>query len=523
MKKILPYILIVFFWLGLFLYSGTFTSGYHFIDDFEIITMKSKMEKSTFLYTAKTYILPDLTRRFRPFWALHRVTEVKIFGRDFRLWAAYTGLLCILTSMLLFAFAKSAGINAWLSLLFVFLTLTGPQSVIWYQYAHSENLGMFFMALSLFFLAKIIYKNKNNFLFKSLFVISLTITSLCKESFTLFIPSVLFLYVWLYSDSQRISLAGSFKRNKMLLIIPFAFSVICSVIIVIFIGTDKSLYAGVDNKILSPEFFSDIISTLSGMTSFWLMLTGLMLIYVNEYLSGKRKQGIQSGGYEQFSFTKPLAFFLLIYLPQFALYYKSGFHTRYYLPLMFGFSFVIIYAAEYISGLKFRPNIVKHIYAFLILLLILYNAYYYTVPDILAFDKERRATSSLLNFILENQKDDSETLTIMDPVHHWGFGKSFYLYSNHSGGKGKMTFKFIKLDTLIYPYTDSALYKSTESYTGKYFTGHHFDSAVNTKNIDFINIFPGLEEKFLSENNQWFEKEKYFRKSFDDFVIYYRK
>lgn len=61
------------------------------------------------------------------------------------------------------------------------------------------------------------------------------------------------------------------------------------------------------------------------------------------------------------------------------------------------------------------------------------------------------------------------------------------MYANHSGGKGKIYIP-------------------------------HFDSAVNTKKIDFIKIYPGLEEKFLNENNQWFEK-KYFRKNFDEYSL----
>lgn len=523
MKRILPYLIIVFFWLVIFLYSETFTSGYHFIDDYEIITLDAKMDKTTFLYTAKTYILPDLTRRFRPFWALHRIAEVKVFGRDFRLWSAYTAFLCLITALLLYSFAVNTGIKNWLSLLFVLLTLTGPASVIWYQYAHSENLGMFFLSLSLFFLAKIIYSERKCLICKSLFVISLAICSLCKESFTLAVPAILFLYIWMYSDYHKINLSRSFKLNKLIILLPFLFSMVCIAVILLFIGTDKSLYAGVDTKILSPEFLGNMISTLSGLTPFWLMIAGFMLIYVNQNLYGKKEPVTDSYEQRQFNFINPLVFFLLMFLSQYALYYKSGFHTRYYLPMMLGFSFVIIYAGGYVSSIKLRLNILKHVYILFILLLIIFNTFYYTIPDIVLFNKDRRATTNLLNFTIESQGDNSEILTIMDPVHHWGFGKSFYLYMNNSGGKGKLYFKFIKLDTLIYPYTDSVLYRSTETYTKKYFTGHDYDSLSDNSNINYVNIFPGLEEKFLNENYQWFEKNKFIRKNFDDYVVYQKK
>ncbi len=65
-KDITALLVFLIFWIALFLYSGTFTSGYHFIDDHEIISLNSKLNHSPFLYTAKNYILFDFNWRFRP-------------------------------------------------------------------------------------------------------------------------------------------------------------------------------------------------------------------------------------------------------------------------------------------------------------------------------------------------------------------------------------------------------------------------------------------------------------------------
>lgn len=485
--------------------------------------MNAKMEKSTFLYTAKTYILPDLSRRFRPFWALHRSAEVKAFGRNFTLWAVYTGLMCIATSILLYLFAVNSGIGKWLSLLFVFLALTGPASVIWYQYAHSENLGMFFLSLSLFFLAKAVYPAINSSFFKILFAVSLILTMLCKESFLLAVPAVLFLYIWLWSAHRNAGLYESFKKNKAVLLIPFTFSVMLTAAVLIYIGSDKPLYAGVDSGIISAGFITGILNALSEINLFWLMIAGFVIIFViQQFISGNDDRK-ESSEQQEFNFINPVIFFILIFISQYALYYKSGFHTRYYLPLISGFAFIIIYTTDCILKNKTVPNFTKYGYILFIVILIIFNTVIYTLPDIVEFNKDRKATTNLLNSNLERQKENSETLIVMDPVHHWGFGKSFYLYMTNSGGKGKMNFTFIKLDTMIYPYTDSVLYNITEVYTKKYFTGQIYDSAAGYKNFDLINIFPGLEERFISENSGWFRRENYSRKDFGEYMLFTRK
>ena len=84
-KDIFAVSIFFLFWFGLFFYSGTFTSGYHFIDDQDIISLNAKINNTSFLYTAKNYITFDLNWRFRPFWSLHRVAEIKLFGTNFKM------------------------------------------------------------------------------------------------------------------------------------------------------------------------------------------------------------------------------------------------------------------------------------------------------------------------------------------------------------------------------------------------------------------------------------------------------
>src|SRR4030095_4310618 len=101
--------------------------------------------------------------------------------------------------------------------LFSLMSLVGQQSVIWYQSADLENIGMFLLSLSLFFLAKSIYsKNKISF-YKTAFAISLALCSLYKESFLLMVPAILFLYLWIYAFKNSLTIIESFKFNRYLI------------------------------------------------------------------------------------------------------------------------------------------------------------------------------------------------------------------------------------------------------------------------------------------------------------------
>jgi hypothetical protein len=141
----------------------------------------------------------------------------------------------------------------------------------------------------------------------------------------------------------------------------------------------------------------------------------------------------------------------------------------------------------------------------------------------MTYNNERRAMTAMLNTIEANADKHSNILVVMDPVMHWGYGRSFFIYMNNSGESAKMNFSFIKIDTVHYPYNDTALYRITENYTKKYFSSYYFDSTKNTNDISCIAMFPGLEEKFLQQHNDWIVKDDYDRYWFDEYIVYQKR
>ncbi|MBK7446115.1 MAG: hypothetical protein IPJ45_08840 [Ignavibacteria bacterium] len=93
---------------------------------------------------------------------------------------------------------------------------------------------MFFLSLSMMFLAMSIYHGRHKLKYDLLFITSLLASSLCKESFILMIPAMLFLYLCLYSRKNNLSLFKSFKDNIYLTGIPSVILII-SLLYIIFL------------------------------------------------------------------------------------------------------------------------------------------------------------------------------------------------------------------------------------------------------------------------------------------------
>src|SRR5687768_2927715 len=75
-------ILLIFalFWSGLLIYSGTLTSGYHLIDDWEMLEIRQDLSESSLPAVVAETLRMDLTIRLRPWYYVHRVFSLWLLG-----------------------------------------------------------------------------------------------------------------------------------------------------------------------------------------------------------------------------------------------------------------------------------------------------------------------------------------------------------------------------------------------------------------------------------------------------------
>lgn len=522
-KDFFSILVFTIFWFGLFIYTGSLTSGYHFIDDHQIITLDRQLKTAPVHSVSKKLIVYDGRFRFRPVFNIHRVLATKILGLNFTLWSFYTGLLGILTSFFLYKFLALQDYSFLQSVMFSILTLTGVQSVIWYQYADAENLGMLFLSLSLYFLVKSINSEKHSALFKILLIISLLFSSLSKESFILMIPAVLFLYLILYGQKNSCSLYKSFRENIFLTGIPFAVMSAALIYLIIYVGLNRTGQTGIDNKIFSIMFIREFVYSLRSSVFFLSILFGMFIVSDSLLTFNTGIFTKESLIKIKNHFLNYSVLFFLIIIPQYVLYYKSGMRDRYLLPFFLGFSFFIIYLLKEIFQSKQISSFVKYLFLFLVAALTFFQIKNDTVPYLKIYADDSKATNRLLGSVIANTNRESVLTAVIDPVQNFEQGKSFMIYMRNFADKKNINFKMTKREYVTDSFSDTNFYNLSERSARIFFKRELFDSLKSTESVECVVIFPKLEKVFLEENKSWFNPDNFRKESFDQYNVYYKK
>lgn len=413
--------------LSFLLFTGTLNSGYHFIDDHEMLHIHSDLEKMSFIDTSIHWIKSDLIIRFRPMYFFHRVLEMKIFGDNFFVLSFYTGLLAASAFSFFYFGARKLKYSIFESLLFVFLAFIGSQMAVWWRLGPSESVGMLFLGLSFLFMAKCLNKKRykiNNILF----IIFLIITSLCKESLVIIVPAFVLFKVWNEKRVFQITAKESIKNN-LLLVFPIIIMFFELLIIKFFVGTNKIGYAGMTSS--ANEFIVGIKNMLFGENSLfdWMkLLSMLVLIYFISFLFNKesrKEKFIRSVKYLSLLFL----FSLMIVLPNIFMYAKSGMFERYLLPTTLGMAFLAISILQRTKQKFFRWLIFLAIFVFIA------TSFNTAKTDAVAFANEGKRTNELLSAIADHAGSNPNIIVVADPASRYeiSFSLKAYLSSRNIG------------------------------------------------------------------------------------------
>jgi hypothetical protein len=402
---------VVFFFAGLLLFlffTGALNSGYHFIDDHEMIRIYSDLKSNSFFHVASQWITNDFNIRFRPIYYLHRVLELRVFGDNFFALSFYTGLLAASTFSFFYLGARRLKYNILESLLFVFLTFIGSQMVVWWKLGPNETIGMLFLGLSFFFMAKSA-SGKKYLLNSALFSFFLILASLSKENFVAIIPAFVLYKIWNERRIFNISVKKSIRKNRLSLILLVVMTVELWIIIFA-IGTKNLGYAGSTSS--ARELLLGVYNILANgeMLLRWIKLMLILLSLFIGYLVLSKyrrkvslKQSIQN-------ILPSLTFFLLVFLTNIIFYAKSGMAERYLLPTTLGVAF---FAVDMIRNTKNRFFQKGMILACVIFAFFSYNI---AKKSAFAFAAEGKQTNELLTAIVKNAKQDSDNLLVADPI-----------------------------------------------------------------------------------------------------------
>lgn len=347
------FVFFLFFWFLLFIISGSLFSGYHLADDHEVLRMSRDLaQEGGVLVQAKKWIDVDFSvaHRFKPFYYLHRVMEACIFGPRFFLWLVYTGFLGVLTSFLLYLFARELGFSLAESLLLPLLALVGKQGVVWWSLGPQETIGMTMLAVALMCMVHMVCAKRKRGLWTSFFVMFAVLMSLSKESFIVFLPVLAFWLLCLEREKGERRWREIFKRNTAsLLLLGFIFLAEISFIYrYVGVGGYSSGAGGLEGFVPLSYLKMAVMMMLSA-SSVGYGLIFIIGVFLLLSMSKPESETVFARGAHFLSdFRSPLILFVLMVGPQCVLYARSGFYGRYLLPLLFGYAVLLVYFLNYL-------------------------------------------------------------------------------------------------------------------------------------------------------------------------------
>lgn len=442
-KNLLALIILIVFWSSLVIFSGTLTSGFHFQDDHEIITINKSIDEKGFLVTLKSVIKEDLKIRFRSFYYLHRTTLVCLFGTNYLLWSLHNFLLAILTSFFLFLFKYKQGYRFINALLFPLLVLVGAQSTIWWRLGPAETIGIFMLSVSLLLLVNSVYRTKKYQLIIS--VVFMILASLSKESFLIIIPGYILIFLYLKWHIQTDKNIFQLLRNSLRMIIFLVIIVLVAASVILFvIGTNKTGYAGIDRSAGVGAYLTFINSHLKENEYTYLIIAGLFFLVQN---IKSWRINLEVFNQKLMPYVINTLIMLAIIIPQVLLYYKSGLWDRYLLLLNFGLSLYVVFILEEVSR---SASISKFTRICFILFIVLVIGWYFkseAYPKARIFAEDGKVTGRFLTSVIENTNADDTILIVLDAPRNYEHVFSINTYLTIGANRQNLRFYNIEMQT----------------------------------------------------------------------------
>lgn len=390
---------------GMLYKTGTLKSGYHLMDDHELIRMEYSIKvngESVWKVMTGT-IKNDFWWRFRPFYWVERVGLTALWGSNLYYWNIYKGIQGIFTFVFLYFAARKMNHKWHLSFLFASIIMLGAQFTPWFRSANQENTGLFLCSVILFLIA--LGHNTQKYRSRWIYILLVFFIILCgleKESFTLMIPAFAALKFWLeYCHLKETSPKEKpFKKaikNNLLFLITTGIAFLINVFFIAFkVGVDHVSYAGFHKETNLSEYFYGIRDSLFFYLK-WYYIIGIILILlvvVCYQLINIKHIRYYMG-------------FLLIgcYIcgVQLLAHAKSLMWQRYIIPFIIGYAFIfILLGYQIFSKDKFRRRVYEGI---LIVLLLLEAPEAYKLSRNYAYDGQM--IQNQFQTILENTDEDS--------------------------------------------------------------------------------------------------------------------
>jgi len=349
-------LLFLLLWIVILAGSGSLFSGYHLADDHEILTIQDDLLTHPVNEVIMKWFRHDfgLMHRFRPFYLVYRIFLTKWLGTNFTAWLFYTGIMAIGTTCLLYYGGRLTFFSSSESALFALLTLLGPQAVIWWSLGPNESIAMLLLSASWVCMLLGMRRHGSRPYFLSVSVLLAVLSALSKESFVLLFPALIFLLVWTCQAQTKMTWPRAWASNLPIVL------VLAVLMLLIFLAIGRSVGfggyghhgGGIGHFDLFLLLQKALIVTFSfstiGMGLIFLPCVFLLIIFVLKNCEWKDVKGLLGGA------VPPAILFGLIVFPQFLIYSRCGIYGRYILPLMLGYTGLLIALLRFLKKNELR-------------------------------------------------------------------------------------------------------------------------------------------------------------------------
>ena len=527
-ETILALVVFAAFWSTFLFSAGTVTSGYHLIDDHLVLVISRELARDNVFQVVANRVSHELydTGRFRPVYAVQRVFSIHILGANFVLLSLLSLIMAVLTSWFLYIFARQVRFGTVAAFLFVLLILIGGQTEIWWLPADAEPIGMFWLSISLYFMAKTIFDpGKLGRTYNVLSVLALIIATLSKESFVLLVPAVVFWELILYRQHHQLSLIEAIKANlgKIVLLTTVCLGELAFILLKV--GTTGQGYAGVDSNSLTLHIIAFTLKQLFlASNPLLVVIIGTVFLVV---LTSKIVDDHVLTPKQPFKSLRPLfeeLFYVAVLVgafvaPQAVLYAKSGFELRYLIPGVMGFAFLNIYLlakSEQLINIKVVKLGINAILVIATLLTLAVNfraAYKWGK----AFAADGAAVNRALATLASNTNSNDAILIVADPALDYEASHSVHRYLTIQASKTNIYIDPIRrLNRADY----SPFQTELASLHRRQLENLYIDHLRDKSQIKAIFTWGGADKAFNQLPPTWFNAEGYTRLDFGNYRVY---
>lgn len=346
---------------GVVLVTGTLTSGFHLVDDWEIAKYVDWMtlDHLSLWECMKEALGFDLTLRFRPLYYFNRVLMAYVFGINLTAMSVVKAAEIVVALAALYYCARQMKCNMVYAALFSMTVMVGYQSAVWWKLGPQESYDIMMFAVGFFFLLKWLSTERRGYAFASFG--ALFLMSIYKEPFILLLPFVGLYVLYVEMQGKKVNVANLWaavrKRLPYLLSIGILFAV--EMFFIVFVtGTNNYAYVGLDASLTVDQYAQAWTNAATGNLKWYVRFGIPMGMIFLTYWEQTKKLGWE------------VLLAAAVIVPQCVTYSKTALEERYILPCVFGYAFLFV-----IVGCNFRPLSGKRRIVYMLCLLLMLAAH----------------------------------------------------------------------------------------------------------------------------------------------------